>query len=237
MDRKPILIIVAAALISAVFWLFTPGGASAFTCGDNVTFNYRGQQVTYGTVTSTNAVCWMNRNLGASTTATAYNDGNAYGDLFQWGRLDDGHQATSSATTTTLSGTNVPGNNLFISGMGSPYDWLVTQNNSLWQASSSYANNPCPAGWRVPTYGEWSAEEANFSPQSHVGAYNSPLKLTAAGLRDYSDGSLLSVGALGYYWSSSVNGAIAWYLFFYSSDSFMNNFYRAYGFSVRCLQD
>jgi len=237
MDRKPILIIVAAALISAVFWLFTPGGASAFTCGDNVTFNYRGQQVTYGTVTSTNAVCWMNRNLGASTTATAYNDGNAYGDLFQWGRLDDGHQATSSATTTTLSGTNVPGNNLFISGMGSPYDWLVTQSDSLWQASSSYANNPCPAGWRVPTYDEWSAEESTFSPQSYVGAYNSPLKLTAAGSRYYSNGSLSIVGAYGSYWSSTVSGTFARYLYFNSSVSYMGSNDRAFGLSVRCLQD
>jgi len=175
--------------------------------------------------------------LGASTTATAYNDGNAYGDLFQWGRLDDGHQATSSATTTTLSGTNVPGNNLFISGMGSPNDWLVTQNNSLWQASSSYANNPCPAGWRVPTYDEWSAEEATFSPQSYVGAYNSPLKLTAAGRRFYSYGSLGIVGADGYYWSSTVDGTYAQYLYFGSSDSFMYDYDRAYGFSVRCLQD
>jgi len=36
-----------------------------FTCGDNVTFTYRGQEVTYGTVLSDER-CWLDRNLGAA---------------------------------------------------------------------------------------------------------------------------------------------------------------------------
>jgi uncharacterized protein (TIGR02145 family) len=229
---------VFAVLVLAGFWLLKPNVSLAFTCGDNVTFNYRGNQVTYDTVTSTNNVCWMDRNLGANATATAYNDGNGYGDLFQWGRLDDGHQATSSVTTSATTSADIPGHNMFITVPDvSPWDWHSPQNNNLWATSSGNLNNPCPAGWRVPTNDEWSTEEATFSPQSYVGAYNSPLKLTAAGYRNYSDGQLFGVGTNGVYWSSTVNGANAWYLYFYSADSYMSYSDRANGLSVRCLQD
>nr|MBS0037248.1 hypothetical protein [Saprospiraceae bacterium] len=39
---------------------------------------------------------WMDRNLGASQAATASDDENSFGDLFQWGRFADGHQCRSS---------------------------------------------------------------------------------------------------------------------------------------------
>ncbi|MEA3448519.1 MAG: hypothetical protein U9Q98_08760, partial [Bacteroidota bacterium] len=35
---------------------------------------------------------WMDKNLGASQVADSSNDYNAYGALFQWGRLSDGHE-------------------------------------------------------------------------------------------------------------------------------------------------
>ncbi|MFZ1451482.1 MAG: hypothetical protein WAT20_02205, partial [Ferruginibacter sp.] len=42
---------------------------------------------------------WMDRNLGASRVATSSTDDLAYGDLYQWGRLTDGHQNRTSGTT------------------------------------------------------------------------------------------------------------------------------------------
>jgi len=54
-----------------------------WSCGDNITFTYKGTQVTYGTVASLNK-CWLDRNLGASRVAITHNDPEAYGDLFQW---------------------------------------------------------------------------------------------------------------------------------------------------------
>ena len=105
--------------------------ATVWLCGDNVTFTYKGAQVTYGTVNSTSSKCWLDRNLGASQVATAYNDANAYGDLFQWGRLDDQHQTRTSATTTTLSSSDDPGHSNFILAPSSPYDWRSPQNDNL----------------------------------------------------------------------------------------------------------
>jgi uncharacterized protein (TIGR02145 family) len=46
---------------------------------------------------------WMDRNLGASQVATSSTDTAAYGDLFQWGRLADGHQCRSSDSTIAVT--------------------------------------------------------------------------------------------------------------------------------------
>ena len=122
-----------------------------WVCGESITFTYKGYSVTYGTVKNpTTSECWMDRNLGASQVATVYNDSEAYGDLFQWGRLDDGHQTRTSGTTTDLSSTDIPGHSNFIYGMVSPYDWRSPQNDNLWQGEGDIYN-PCPSGWRRPT--------------------------------------------------------------------------------------
>ena len=206
-------------------------------CGaETVTFTYRGASVTYGIVLS-QGKCWLDRNLGASQVATAYDDSAAYGDLFQWGRLDDSHQTRTSGTTDTLSSTDNPGHSNFIKAPNTPYDWRSPQNDSLWQGVSGI-NNPCPSGWRIPTSAEWNTERTSWTDgNNYNGAFASPLKLTAGGNRRYSDASLLNVGSFGYYWSFSVSGTYASLLNFNSSNAYMGNSHRAEGFSVRCLKD
>lgn len=208
-----------------------------WACGDNVTFTYKGSSVTYGTVlNATTSKCWMDRNLGASQVATAYDDSAAHGDLFQWGRLDDSHQTRTSGTTSTLSSTDVPGHSNFILAPDSPYDWRSPQNNNLWQGVSGI-NNPCPSGWRIPTDTELDDERLSWSSNNSNGAFASPLKLTAGGYRYYSDGLLYNVGSYGLYWSSMVSGYGARSLYFFSTNAYMYDYYRAAGFSVRCIQD
>ncbi|MGV4450664.1 hypothetical protein ACQ1RC_09970, partial [Ornithobacterium rhinotracheale] len=61
----------------------------------------------------------------------------------------------------------------------------------------------------------------------------------AAGYRYYSNGSQFRrTGSDGGYWSSTQYGSNnAWELYFYSSDSYMDNVSRSYGQPVRCLKD
>jgi uncharacterized protein (TIGR02145 family) len=179
---------------------------------------------------------WMDRNLGASRAAISSTDAEAYGDLYQWGRGTDGHEKRTSQTTSTLSSSNSPGHGNFITVRSGPYDWRSPQNNNLWQGVNG-TNNPCPEGFRIPTIAEWKAELDSWGNKNSAGAFASPLKLPVAGYRHYSLGSLSYVGSYGFYWSSSVNGTYAQYLFFISSKATWSNDFRASGYSVRCLKD
>ncbi len=179
---------------------------------------------------------WMDRNLGASRAATSSTDAQAYGDLYQWGRAADGHQVRTSGTTSTLSSSNNPGHGNFILAPNSPYDWRSPQNTNLWQGVNG-TNNPCPAGYRLPTAAELEAERVSWGSNNAAGAFGSPLKLPVAGGRYYSSGSLGYVGSGGYYWSSSVTRENARRLLFRSGSAVINRYNRAHGLSVRCIKD
>jgi len=187
-------------------------------------------------ITSTTGEIWMDRNLGASQVATSSTDANAYGDLYQWGRLTDGHQKRTSASTTTLSSNDDPGHSKFIKNSSSPNDWRNSQNDNLWQGVSGI-NNPCPSGYRLPTEAELNAERTRWGSNNADGAFASPLKLPMAGYRQASNGSLNSVNTGGYYWSSTVDSQRAMGLNFGGSSAGMGDSSRASGLSVRCIKD
>lgn len=178
---------------------------------------------------------WMDRNLGASQVATSSTDAASYGDLYQWGRLADGHQCRNSGTTGTLSLTDNPGHGYFITVSSSPYDWRSPQNTGLWQGVSG-VNNPCPSGYRLPTAAELNAERLYWIPGNATGAFASPLKLPMAGYRHLSSGSVWEVGSNGRYWTSTVSVIYSEHLTF-DDYTFMSDSYRAYGYSVRCIKD
>jgi uncharacterized protein (TIGR02145 family) len=186
-------------------------------------------------VTSATGRIWMDRNLGANRAATSSDDNEAYGDLYQWGRLADGHQVRTSGTTTDLSTTDTPDHGDFITPTSSTMDWLMVQNDDLWQGVDGI-NNPCPVGYRLPTRVEWQVEIDSWGVgnQNAAGAFASPLKLTLAGGRRGSDGSLYNVGSIGYYWSGTVAGTVALGALF-PSGSFTAS--RSLGASVRCIKD
>lgn len=179
---------------------------------------------------------WMDRNLGASRVATSSTDEEAYGDLYQWGRAADGHEKRNSGTTSTLSSSDQPGHGDFILSSTSLLDWRSPQNDNFWQGVNGL-NNPCPNGYRLPTEAEWETELQSWSNNSAAGAFASPLKLPVAGIRNPGSGSLGSVGSIGNYWSSSVNGGAVRTLGFLSTLATLDDWQRAYGFSVRCIKD
>ena len=211
------------------------GGSGAYPDG---TVHCTGTPTAVVDVTNpTTGKTWMDRNLGAAQAATSSTDANSYGDLYQWGRAADGHQCRNSSTTITLSSTNQPGHGDFITSSSSAdYDWRSSQNDNLWQGVNG-TNNPCPSGYRLPTYAELDAERQSWSSSTSAGAFASPLKLPVPGYRSASSGSLNFVGTRGGYWSSAVYGTFANYLDFHSSHAGMGYDYRAVGRSVRCLKD
>lgn len=184
------------------------------------------------TVTSAGQV-WMDRNLGASRVAISFDDSAAFGDMYQWGRLADGHEKRSSSTVSTLSSTDMPGHGSFIIGSS---NWRNPPNFDLWQGVNAI-NNPCPTGFRLPTEAELITEQDSWSRDDRTGAFTSPLKLPVAGDRRTFSGAISGAGADSCYWSSTLVGDAARRWLFDSSDAGVYSLDPAYGCSVRCIKN
>lgn len=183
-------------------------------------------------------------NLGADRTVDPFapSAGN-HGAKYQWG-------AQTNETGRYYSQSNDQSNS------GAIAVWnQVGKPNGSWSDTSKTANDPCPAGYRVPTEAQWQAVISNNNVE-RVGSWNNDdgnyttalyfrnpsnvrtLMLPAAGFRVDTVGSLYYRGYSGYYWSSSEATSNAYVLFFSSSSvSVPSSSSRAYGLSVRCIKE
>lgn len=215
-----------------------------------VTFNYRGTSKTLVTVRGADGKVWLQQNLGSTTVATSANDENAYGDLFQWGRWDDGHQLRGSQTSSTVPQPNNP--NGLIDGIssfltGSAEWWKTGTITDKWEAPtvaevlSQNGCDPCKAlgnGWSLPSQAEWANVISSEQINNLQKAYESNLKLTLGGSRT-SSGSFNFVGQRGYYWSNTTTATTGYAKHLYYSSAIINansGSYRELGMSVRCLK-
>ena len=140
----------------------------------------------------------------------------------------------------------------------SPYDWSSVQKDDLWNSGTEASPlktkyDPCPENWRVPTYAELSKLRNNYSSFITVtdqrgryfcGEYTyldtaPQVFFPAAGYRSYINGEAKKRGYEGDYWSSRPSYNYAYHLYFQGSLVLTYNDYygRAYGFSVRCVQE
>jgi hypothetical protein len=128
--------------------------------------------ISAGTIASPTGKVWMDKNLGATTYCSSFDDSNCYGDYYQWGRNADGHEKSNSSETSSKSNSLIPTHGNFIKGSS---DWTYTDSDGTTRKTNW---NPCPSGYRIPTIDELLAE----SIDDRADAYNK-LKLPSAGGR------------------------------------------------------
>lgn len=217
-----------------------------------VTFQYRNQAVTYTTVRGADGKIWLQQNLGSSKTAESFTDTDSYGDLFQWGRWDDGHQLRSSTLSTSAPSPNNPagigvGSSLFYSaGYNSNSNWWsegipTDQWDMPAGAVQSEINgiDPCKAispDWKVPSQSEVEYMIGAENISDITSALASHLKLVPAGIKDYN--GIFSPETRLYLWTSTpspYNGS-AQHLYISQFSTLTNSGSRDSGQSVRCIK-
>jgi uncharacterized protein (TIGR02145 family) len=181
---------------------------------------------------SSGPITFLAHNLGADTTLDPHTPVQGiHGNYYQWGRIGSVADASTPGALIT------------------PWNTTAAANGA-WSDGSKTANDPCPAGYRVPTNAQWSLvhsyntqtttgtfieSETNFGAAMHFGDGANRLTLPVAGRRDSSTGALNRRGNLGYYWSSTEDGTSASNLIFSSRSANTLLYNRTNGFPVRCV--
>ncbi len=228
--------------------------------------------VNHGPGVEIDGVVWAPVNCGY------HKDDFKYGKLYQWGRkygqgysgglydlggyyigtYSDSEVPSKLTGPVSLStGQSKANEDKFYYNSSSPYDWCSSPDDKLWNSGTEEnpvkaEYDPCPEGWRVPTYAELDELRNNYSSlttadNGQMGIwFSGPNSYTAsvpqvffpaAGDRSYYDGDANSRGKFGGYWSSRPDsGAHAYGLYFFSSIENIGLSRRAYGYSVRCVQ-
>jgi uncharacterized protein (TIGR02145 family) len=255
------------ALAVKIIAQYTDNGGTDY----QVSFTIKIQDCSCGCIVKKSATEWMTfmcYNLGADPTKNifaqmAYTPTNdydmtVYGGFYQWGRkiygAAPGYTARNSATTGTTSSIDIPAHNYHIirpvSQLYAPWDWRVPQNHNLWGATKTIYD-PCPDGWRVPTYAEWNAVityNTTVRPTGLIPAtgtdglhirpdgVNTTLFLPATGSRAF-DGTYYMIGTTTAFWSSTPTGEQSWFVEINSGTIVFRTGTRSFGYPIRCIAE
>lgn len=203
-------------------------------CPGTPIVTYAGQ--VYNTV-QIGAQCWLKENLNVGETVTGNQDQTNNGKIEKYCYNNDPANCTK---------------------YGGLYQWAeaVQYKNG---ATNSISPNPaftgnvqgiCPQGWHIPTRDEFVtlqisvkySNSALIAQGQLTGNDTHGFSALLAGIRNGFDGTFIDLGNSTAYWSSSEseyysNLACMIYLYYRNQDSYLANYNKPLGFSVRCTKD
>ncbi|WP_300675063.1 T9SS type A sorting domain-containing protein [Soonwooa sp.] len=195
-----------------------------------VQLTYQNKTVYYKTVRAADGNEWLQQNLGSSKVAEQISDKDAYGDYFQYGRWDDGHQLATSKTSEDYPTPNNPkglgaGTPIFYINGGTPWAqnytgwWANPLQNDSWTAKNvteltdHNGIDPCKAigdNWEMPSETDWDIvmqkelifpKPTGATNNGMTRAFESNLKIAGAGSRK--DDGWAFVDSRAYLWTKS----------------------------------
>lgn len=149
------------------------------------------------------------------------------------------------------------GTNSTYAGKYNYWDMNQTSTGNISTKTIKTVYDPCPPDFCVPTSNLWyfisgnsggSRSDASWNNTTRVKTWSATtysayttgpdLLFPASGRRNYSNGSLGSVGSGGYYWSASADISNYGHSLYFSSSSWnWSNYGRAFGFPVRAVAE
>lgn len=213
-------------------------------------------------------VKWLDRNLGASKVCTDYKkkddwytqyrdeQKDCFGDYYQWGRLNDGHEKINSLLSKTRSQIlNVSNEGKFISVQMSRdrknMDWIKTtkinskKREDFWSGVNDVSI--CPKGFKVPSGEDFMKETYSFTNEEDISKGIVKIKDLKSAFQNFlklaSSNSKLFTGELfsplrGAYWTSEhAHREDAWSFSFPSRYSMLGTIQRANANTIRCVEN
>jgi hypothetical protein len=213
----------ASALIA------TTAESGDWSCGDPILVNHAAgavapvdKTVIYGTVTNIpgeTTKCWITSNLGSDYQAAAVSDTTeaSAGWYWQFNR-EQGFKHNGLTRTPNTA-------------------WISSINeNSNWIPSHDPCAHELGTAWRIPTNTEWTNADNAGNWTDWNGPWNSDLKMHAAGILHYDEGSLFARGVQGLYWSTNqYDNAYSFVLRFLNYSCTEDSYIKVLGSTVRCI--
>ena len=206
------------------------------------------------------------RKYGQGYSGPLYEDGKNVGDISDATYPSEEDGTIKEGGVSLAGGQSKSNKDVFYLGyVDNSWDWVYPSDDKLWNSGTeenpvkNKDNDPCPDGWRVPTYNELNELRSNHSSwtknaKGQSGYWFSGARIytedvpqiffPAAGERGLVDGVASYRGYYGNYWSSRPDYSnanhchYAYGLFFHgSSVGYYKSDFRAFGHSVRCVQE
>ncbi|VAY86697.1 Fibronectin type III domain protein [hydrothermal vent metagenome] len=193
---------------------------------------------------------WLDRNLGASKSCTksrrdfdtyeSYKTSqkDCFGDYYQWGRENDGHQIKSSSAIDYESSQSYIGDNFITVLDNSHNDWKHILDANGTNRKLNWDNSICPTGFKIPTVQEIAAELNSTNEYKDV-MYNNILKFPIAGYRDGSNADVVEDNFKIWTTEISPNNNYSKNIAFNKDiiGLYEENSGRSNGYTVRCIEN